>query len=1361
MKRLLFGILAVTLTVVLLAAAVLFVPPAFRLALRTANRFLPVTVDITEYHHVPGRLSVSGVRLSSPGGTFCEVARITIAYRPLQVFLGRIDVPLLEIERPRVTLRRSEDGTFDLFQPSAVPEQAYEKKQSGKEGGPWTGMLRPLRVREIRIIGGSVHFEDAADGLSLVWDSLDMEGGFSGRPLQANLNLSGGLLEASRGNHPPVEMSTEGRATLSDGTVSLREFQLKTETSSVSMSGRYSLAEEKLALDAELAGLPLDRILAAFGISGVRVEEVSGKIEAEAAGFKTGSLRADLEGSAFGQQVQARLAGRLREAGVVAVESLAINTPEAELTGEGSWKIESGGIAGKLVLVSSALEESFRPYGIRDLKVRGLHVDGTLHGTLEAPEVRLQLRFDALSWPEPLVTGFSAEGTVEPGRGIRLAGKAQSVPMLGKAGTGALISASLNQEIAACDIKAQPSLDLHGRLNLADRHAELTVDARAFSVSVPVEEPMQATATFSLTGRGSFRGNLDDSQTWKGEAEVETLLASLPDLSVRTARPVRVRVGQGRIEGEAALEANGSDLSLQGSYPLDGQGNVRLEVDGSLALRDFRLPLRSFLPVLEDVQGNLRIQGTVQGPVKAPRLQATAMLSDGSVDLTAPAEREEKKPSKGEEGQPEDSEQEEQPKKILTSAVGLSLDLNGSLAAPTGSLDAYLKEATLYGESLDEVRLQAESRDGKEWNPQLQVRRGSDTLTLQGSWEVSTGEISGTVRSTEIDLATLLKSLEIPVEGRTELEGTIQGTVGAPRFRLRATVTSLSIQDTPVGNLDADLAYEHDRVAFRGKADSDWFETTIHLTEDREFSFRGALEDFPVGPILARAGLRGWTGRASLSGHLAGPLGDFERWKGEIALEKVALEAAGGQVRLGGPTLLTFEEGRLSIPETSLVVADSSLQLKGTVGRENHLALRGTLPLVPFASLIPWIRFETARAETDLMIKGSLSSPEVDGTLHLEAEEVKLGALAYPVDSLQAEIRADSNRFNLVSLQASVADGEVRATGSMTVAPLSFENVHLILESVPVHLSDALAARVRGDLGFQGTRSDSRLKGRLRIIEARYEEDFNLAGMVLSPSRPPQKRVHAPNPFLRNMQLDLNIKSGPDLVVRNNVAQLILSTDMDIRGTAAHPVPLGIVKVEEGRVFFSKKEFDITQGSLSFIDPQGGPPKLQLESMVNVQGTTRQYTIYLTFTGPLDRIQLSLRSVPDLEREDIIFMLVTGKTRDEFYASSPGSGNPEETAQRLALSGIGFLIGSDVRHLTGLDTFEMERTEGEKFGIKTTVGKRFNERVEVRGVFALGSGQQVSEAQVGYLLTDMFYVVGTQRTDGSFGLDFRVRLGSR
>ena len=266
---------------------------------------------------------------------------------------------------------------------------------------------------------------------------------------------------------------------------------------------------------------------------------------------------------------------------------------------------------------------------------------------------------------------------------------------------------------------------------------------------------------------------------------------------------------------------------------------------------------------------------------------------------------------------------------------------------------------------------------------------------------------------------------------------------------------------------------------------------------------------------------------------------------------------------------------------------------------------------------------------------------------------------------------------------------------------------------------------------------------------------------ALLPTRPRKVSVQKADPFLKNMRLDLRVESGPNLFVRNNVARLVLSTNMEIRGTAEKPIPLGIVRAEEGRILYSNKRFDITKGNLAFSDPSGGQPRLQLESKVDIRGQSREYTIHLTLMGPLDRIELELRSVPDLEREDIIFVLLTGKTRDEYYAAAEEPTDMEQTTQKLAVSGLGMLFGSEIRALTGLDTFVMERTEGEEFGVKAKMGKQLNERIDVRGIFALGSGQEVSEAQVGYLLTDMFYMVGTQRTDGSFGLDFRVRIGSR
>ncbi len=1359
MKRFLFSLLALITAMLLLAAAFLFLPPAFRLGLRAANRLLPVTVDIAEYHHVPGRLSLNGVNVATPRGTFCEMAGLRVEYRPLLLFLGRVEISALELENPRFTIQRYANGQLNLFEPSAAPEQGQGGEGAG-ETGSWIAMLAPLRIDEIRVAQGSVRFEDQASGLSLVWGPLDVEGAFSGRPLQGELRLMKGLLQASRGTYPPLRMSTEGHASLGDGKVRMTGFRLAMEASSVSVSGGYSLAEERLELAAELEALSLSRVFASLGVDGVEVERLSGTIEADTTGGSDGVLRADLRGAVYGQQARARLAARLLENRVL-VESLDLSTPEATLTGEGSWDLENGGLNGALRLASSVLEESFRPYGIQDTRVKGLRADGTLHGTIQNPEVRLRLHLDELSHGRPLLIGFSAEGGIESDRGIHLSGNAERVPLFGEAGGAALISASLDQGIAAFDIRAEPSLSLQGRLNMEDRHAELTVRARQLALSFLTKDRIHSDSALSLTGEGSFRGNLDRKETWSGEGKIDALRLSFLDLVIKTARPASVRVAQGLLQGEAALKANGSDLAVRGSYPLESDGELSLDVNGSLALEDFYLPARYFLPVLEGWQGNLQIRGSVQGPLDAPRLKAVAELSEGSVHLALPEEGNQEESTKGGYDGQEAVEEELPKEEILAEKVQAILKLDGPVTAPSGSLDVHLKEGALYGEPLDEVHLQAESRDGRTWSQHLEIRRGNDQLSLQGEWEIPTGRVSGTIRSSALDLATLLKSEKIPVQGITDLQGTIEGTVKSPRVVLRATTKSLVIQDAQVGDVDTDLDYEQDRVSVRVRTDSGRFEIGVALDEKREFSFQGSLQDVPVGPILERANLRGWTGKASLSGSLAGPLRDFERWEGEISLEEVNLQAADVPLRLGGPVLLRFEKGILTIPEALLYVEDSPLRLKGTVGSENHLTLQGILSLGPFASLIPWVRFDTARAEADLVVRGSASSPLVDGTLLLEAGQVKLEGLAYPIDSIRADLRADSNRVTLLSLTAQVADGEVRASGAMTVSPLAFKDVNLVLESVPVRLSDSLMGRLRGELFFQGTRDSSVLSGKLRILEARYGEDFDIVGAVLRPSRPRQRRVKAAEPFLKNMRLELNIKSGPDLIVRNNIAQVVLSTDMDIQGTAATPVPLGTVKVEEGRVYFSKKRFDITQGSLSFIDPQGGNPNLQLESMVKVQGTTREYSIYLTFTGPLDRIQLELRSVPDLEREDIIFLLVTGKTRDEYYASSSETTDMEETAQRLALSGIGALIGSDMKALTGLDTFELERSEGNDFGVKTTVGKQFNERVEMRGVFALGSGQQVSEAQIGYLLTDSLYVVGTQRTDGSFGLDFRVRINSR
>ena len=123
MKRFSFGLLGVLVSVILLAAVVLFFPPAFKFGLRTANRFLPVAVEIEAYSHVPGELSISGLRVATSRATLLETATLQVRYRPVGFVLGKIEVSALELENPHVTLQRSEDGRVYLFEPSSDVEQ--------------------------------------------------------------------------------------------------------------------------------------------------------------------------------------------------------------------------------------------------------------------------------------------------------------------------------------------------------------------------------------------------------------------------------------------------------------------------------------------------------------------------------------------------------------------------------------------------------------------------------------------------------------------------------------------------------------------------------------------------------------------------------------------------------------------------------------------------------------------------------------------------------------------------------------------------------------------------------------------------------------------------------------------------------------------------------------------------------------------------------------------------------------------------------------------------------------------------------------------------------------------------------------
>ncbi len=672
-----------------------------------------------------------------------------------------------------------------------------------------------------------------------------------------------------------------------------------------------------------------------------------------------------------------------------------------------------------------------------------------------------------------------------------------------------------------------------------------------------------------------------------------------------------------------------------------------------------------------------------------------------------------------------------------------------------------LRVAGLALETAAPLRLQLEKGRAR---VSARLRLNGGTVSIRGGLPVVENEPMELHFDGSLDAAAFLASfpaLPSPLgacRGTLRLQGLLSGTVSEPAFRGELRSEAFSLPGLVLANPVAVIRYRPGRLFLRGRWDRGAVEASLDLVGSRRLEVSGSVHDLPLAPLLEAAGLSGWEGRMSLAGRAAGPLMNGPgRWTGRVTFTRLELLAGTVPVRLLEPVALTLGPEGLVVPGLSLGSGDAVVRIEGTLGRRNRLTLRGEVPLDPLEAALPRVRISGARAEVDLAITGSITRPNLDGTLRVKARRIEVKGWAYPVESLEAELDAASSRIELRALSATVGDGEILASGILATSSPFIERMVLELEAVPIRLSPSLGGRIGGKLYFHEDPDGPLLEGDLRILEARYEEDFSLTGLLLRPRRPtPAPGGGIEHPFLERLHLDLHVRSGPELLVRNNIARIRLSVDMEVKGTAAHPVPLGRLSVREGRIRFSKRTFEITEGNLFFRDPAGGPPVIHVESNVTIEGDRRRYVVYLTLDGPLDRIGLELRSLPSLSREDILFVLVTGKTRDEYLASEPV--DTERAAEQAALAGISALIGEDLKGWTGLDSFRIEETGEEEFGVATSLGKRLNERMEVRGSFAVGSGQAVSKAQVEYRLTDSILLVGTQRSDGRFSIDVRLHL---
>ncbi len=152
----------------------------------------------------------------------------------------------------------------------------------------------------------------------------------------------------------------------------------------------------------------------------------------------------------------------------------------------------------------------------------------------------------------------------------------------------------------------------------------------------------------------------------------------------------------------------------------------------------------------------------------------------------------------------------------------------------------------------------------------------------------------------------------------------------------------------------------------------------------------------------------------------------------------------------------------------------------------------------------------------------------------------------------------------------------------------------------------------------------------------------------------------------------------------------------------------------------------------------------------------------MEISGTPDEIVFKTTSDPPEEDEDILSLLLFGKTTRELIA---GEGGTSQNTEQMVAELIANTFGGDIKAATGLDILEVE-TLGEEDEeasdqIKVTVGKRLSKRMTVKYAVESEGGELVQRAIAEYKLLENILLNGFQGTDDIFGGELQFRLDFR
>lgn len=728
-----------------------------------------------------------------------------------------------------------------------------------------------------------------------------------------------------------------------------------------------------------------------------------------------------------------------------------------------------------------------------------------------------------------------------------------------------------------------------------------------------------------------------------------------------------------------------------------------------------------------------------------------------------------------------------------------TLEVDGTIDRPVARLFARVEEVELWGERFEEVVLAARYADDTFSLREAHLMQGKAKLEARARYQHQPGDLrdgSGdlTLSLTGVDLQQIEAFRAQNLDANAEMAGEYRAAfrVQGESVQLTEIEGSLEMQrilyaGKPAGQLALRVKTEQGAAiaSLNGNLVDSVIEgeTTVQLRDDYQSKGRLFLNRLTLDSV------RSWLPASMNEQNLPvsmllvsnatfeGPLADPAKMRGELVIDELRLARLMPQTRTlqqqqpfeltnAQPMRFTWDGKTLQAVDVALAGTGTSLSLVGSVtpgaaSQQMNLRARGDLNFRIFNAFEPSLE-AGGSSELDLTIRGTFNNPDVYGSLDLKDASIYLAGVPNGLDKVNGRVFLYRDRANIEAITAQSGGGDLTLSGFLSYSggtptfQLSFQG-----KDVRVRYPPGVSTSADAQLELTGSMEQSLLSGTVSITRAAVNPRSDLASILSSTAKPVATPSASQNEFLRNMRFDVQVRTAPDVRFDSSLTQdLSGEADLRLRGNPYNPVLLGNVAINQGEINFFGNKYYIDRGDISFLNP------LKLEPVVNLDLRTRVRSIdvTLTFSGPIDKLNVNYRSDPPLQLNEIIALLTVGRAPE----TSPSLAQAQnEAAQSWQQVGASALVGQAVaapiagrlQKFFGVSRIKIDpRLTGVENNpqARLTVEQQVSRDITVTFITNL-AGTQQQIVRLEWNFNPQFSMVALRDEDGLFGIDFLYR----